>query len=151
MANNAVETLINDEIKSLDEALTMHAYHRQVLSNLLDKINTSTGVVAIQPQVEAKAQPDVDWIPQAEVAPQKKRGRNPTPLHKSVPVNRAFKIARRIRKTKETKTQAIEHFIQTGQFKNASLGSILIGIAPTSLGKDVHDLIFKGTKYASKK
>jgi|DEB0MinimDraft_10_1074344.scaffolds.fasta_scaffold24464_2 DNA-directed RNA polymerase subunit alpha len=42
---NAVEKLINDELKSIDEMLTIHAYHKQVLQSLMEKINLETGKI----------------------------------------------------------------------------------------------------------
>ena len=42
---NAVEKLITDEINSIDEMLTIHAYHKQVLQSLMKKINLETGKI----------------------------------------------------------------------------------------------------------
>jgi len=45
MAGNAVEKLIYDELKGVDELLNIHAYHKQVLTDLLKKMNGWTGKI----------------------------------------------------------------------------------------------------------
>lgn len=45
MADNAVEKLIYDELRGVDELLNIHAYHKQVLTDLLRKMNGQTGAI----------------------------------------------------------------------------------------------------------
>jgi len=56
---NAVEKLILEEIQGIDEMLTIHAYHKQVLSDLLKKMEPATGKIEIEQVVPPIPEPNV--------------------------------------------------------------------------------------------
>ena len=43
--SDAMKKLITDELRGVDELLNIHAYHKQVLQSLMEKINLETGKI----------------------------------------------------------------------------------------------------------
>lgn len=118
-----IKTLIQEEIGNIDEMLKAHAYHRQALKELLDKMSD---VVVATPAVQAKSNKLTNF---------RKRCRE-----------FAVEVANLVAKEKLTKAGAIRKLIEDGVI-DRSLESAQAMVAPANIGKRFHNKIFEGTRY----
>ena len=126
-------TLIEEEIKSIDEMLELHSFHRMALQALLNKM---TG-----------AKTEVESTP---VVTTEKTGRR----NRKHGINReqmtliAKEVAKLIRQKGLTKLKAIDVLIHCGDIPSESRDRVMSSLNASHLGADVYREIFKGTKYA---
>lgn len=116
--SNDIRSLINQEIKDIDQMLTVHSYHRQALKELLDKM----GEVQ-QPVQEAKKDA---WKKQC-----REFGR---------------KVAQLVRERDCSKTDAVRTLLESGEI-DTPLKTAQAMVAPSNLGTRFHNKLFEGTRY----
>lgn len=121
-----VKKLLEDKIFNLEETLKYHALHVEVLRDLLKEINQDTGRIEVIPPAQKP----------------ESRTKNIDGL---VPVAR--EIATMIRKHGKTKAYWGRVLHEAGQITDSQLKNISPLLSPTTLGKELHDEIFEGTKY----
>ena len=129
--------IIQQELETIDEKLTLHAYHKAVLENLLKRMKVKTGALDL-PKPKRR---------------QKNRGDSASVRKRQeVRVNNARTIATLVRDRRLTKTQAISNLMA----RNAlvvhedwanPIQTILSDTSPTGLGKRLHNQLFAGTIY----
>jgi|TARA_R100000479_G_C6252338_1_gene152863 hypothetical protein len=130
--------IIQQELDNIDEKLTLHAYHKAVLENLLKKMDVKTGALSIpKPKRKYTRRVDVEQV--------KKR--------QDVRVKNARMVASVVQNRGLTKSQAIKNLLARGElitYKDWIHPEtvILSDTSPTGIGRRLHNQLFQGTVYA---
>jgi predicted nucleic acid-binding Zn-ribbon protein len=129
--SNAIE-VIDQEIDEISQMLKHHAYQLEVLRNIREKLDASTGKLAI------------DYVELREEEPKRVK------MTDGQVVKYAKKIARKIRAEGGTKRKHLKALWKDGDITQREWSYLASKILPSRIGVTEYNEIFKGTKYASK-
>ncbi len=130
--------IIQQELDNIDEKLTLHAYHKAVLENLLKRMNVKTGALDLpKPKRKHTRRVDADQV-------QKRQ---------DVRIKNARLVASVVQGRGLTKSQAIKNLLARGELTTyedwiSPETTILSDTSPTGIGKRLHNQLFAGTVYA---
>jgi len=135
--SNAIE-VIDQEIDEISQMLKHHAYQLQVLRNLREKLDESTGKLAIEwegGRERIREQFEAQGI------------RKQVKMTDAQVLKYAKKIARKIRKEGGTKHSHMLDLCREGKMTFEEKSYLDQKIQPSKIGRDEYNEIFKGTKY----
>lgn len=141
--------LIDQEINTIEESLKVHSYHLYALRELREKL---TQEQKTRPVITFPHEDHEQGLVVRKKAPALRKKSKRVEILEGVPVGKkkyikwALAVATEVRKNKLTKRGAIQSLITTGKIKG-NVDSICSVVTPKFIGKDLHDTIFKGTKY----
>jgi len=121
--------IIDQEIDQVSQMLKHHAYQLQVLKNLREKMSSVSGQLIME-----------------ESSPEEKRSYEKTTNDETLKM--AKRIARLIRKEGGTKEGHLRAMWRDGKLTYSKKRALLTKMYPSQMGRELHDKIFKGTKYA---
>jgi len=136
--SNAIE-VIDQEIDEISQMLKHHAYQLQVLRNLREKLDESTGKLAIEWEGGRERIRE-------QFEPQEKRER--VKMTDAQVLKYARKLARKIRNEGGTKHTHMLDLWREGKLTYEEREYLDQKIQPAKIGHDEYNKIFKGTKYA---
>jgi len=119
--SNDIRSLIDQEIHNIDEMLKVHAYHRQALQELLNKIEE--GPVVSAPRETKKSNAF------------RQRCRD-----------FASRVADLVKEKDVRKVEAIRELIHSGEIDEPTK-SVQAMISPANVGRRFHNKLFEGTRY----
>jgi len=119
--SNDIRSLIDQEIHNIDEMLKVHAYHRQALQELLNKIEEVPTVSAPRETKRSNAF--------------RQRCRD-----------FASRVANLVKEKDVRKVEAIRELIQSGEI-DAPTENVQAMISPANVGRRFHNKLFEGTRY----
>ena len=120
--------IIDQEIDQVSQMLKHHAYQLQVLKDLREKMSSVSGQLVME-----------------ESSPEKKRSYEKTTDDETLKM--AKRIARLIRKEGGTKEGHLRAMWRDGTLTYSKNRALLNKMYPSQMGRELHDKIFKGTKY----
>ena len=119
--SNDIRSLIDQEIHNIDEMLKVHAYHRQALQELLNKIEESPVVSAPRETKRSNAF--------------RQRCRD-----------FASRVADLVKEKDVRKVEAIRELIESGEIDEPTK-NVQAMISPVNVGRRFHNKLFEGTRY----
>ena len=120
--------IIDQEIDQVSQMLKHHAYQLQVLKNLREKMSSVSGQLIME-----------------EPSSEEKRSYEKTTNDETLKM--AKRIARLIRKEGGTKEGHLRDMCLKGTLTYSKQRALLNKMYPSQMGRELHDKIFKGTKY----